>query len=218
MITRMLKCEGKQVNHKKVYRIYKAESLGIRRKSKKKLPAHLRLAMPSADRANTCWSLDFVSDALSGGRGFRILTAIDDCTRENLLLHAGHSLPSAIVTEKLDEVISFRGKPSYIRVDNGPEFRSNSFHQWATQKGITIAYIEPGKPYQNAFIESFNGRLRDEFLNETLFFSERDARKKLSVWQEFYNNIRPHGSLGVPPLSYAEKLQMIEIIQAESQK
>jgi len=174
MITRMLKCEGKQVNHKKVYRIYKAESLGIRRKSKKKLPAHLRLAMPSADRANTCWSLDFVSDALSGGRG--------------------------------------------IRVDNGPEFRSNSFHQWATKKGITIAYIEPGKPYQNAFIESFNGRLRDEFLNETLFFSERDARKKLSVWQEFYNNIRPHGSLGVPPLSYAKKLQMTEIIQAESLK
>ena len=202
MLTRRLKQEGFVVNHKKVWRLYREEGLGMRKKSKKKLPQHLREAMPMMERANQCWSIDLVSDATTDGRMLRFLTGVDDFTRTNLVLYAAYSLPGSKVVECLEMVAEHRGYPEYIRVDNGPEFRSKTFRDWALSCGISIVFIEPGKPYQNAFIESFNGRLRDEFLNQHLFISPRDAQRKANEWQDDYNNRRPHSALGVPPAHY----------------
>jgi len=158
------------------------------------------------DGPNQRWSLDFVSDAFTDGRRFRIFAVADDFTRENLALVADTSLSGLRVTRELNRVISKRGRPGTIVSDNGTEFTSMAILRWAQDTGIDWHYIAPGKPTQNAFIESFNGKLRDECLNETLFSSLSEAREMLEAWQEDYNNHRPHSALGnLTPSEFAEK-------------
>lgn len=216
MLTRKLRMEGFQVNHKKIWRLYREEGLSIRRKHRKKIPAHLRVALPTPELANECWSVDFMSDVTTGGRTLRFLNVIDDCTRENLAASPSYSFPSVKVTKELDRIALFRGYPKHLRVDNGPEFRSKHFHEWAMRRGVTLVFIQPGKPMQNAFIESFNGRMRDEFLNQSLFVSDRDAGRKAEQWRYEYNNSRPHGSLGVPPALYRKNLEKQQLNQGRT--
>src|SRR5215207_7436924 len=155
--------------------------------------------------ADQRWSLDFVSDQLTDGRRFRILAVVDDCTRECLALVADTSLSGLRVARELDRIIEERGKPRMIVSDNGSEFTSNAILQWADRTKVDWHYIAPGKPIQNAFIESFNGRLRDEFLNETLFPSLPHIRATLTAWRADYNLNRPHSGLGwLTPNEYAD--------------
>lgn len=180
------------------------------------MPAHLRIALPTPTAPNEFWAADFMSDVTTDGRALRFLNVIDECTRENLAATAAYSLPAVKVTEELDRVALFRGYPKYLRVDNGPEFRSKHFHEWAIKRGITLVLIQPGKPMQNAFIESFNGRMRDELLNQNLFVSDRDATRKALLWRTEYNNFRPHGSLGLPPALYGENLKKQQLNQEKT--
>ncbi len=210
MIYRKLLQEGWEVNHKRVERLYREERLQMRRKRRRKARSE-RSAMVKARWCNDCWSIDFMSDALVSGRALRFFTAIDDAPREALDLFAACAIPASKVTEKLDAVAIFRGYPVYLRTDGGPEFQSKHFNDWCERHNIIHLTIEPGKPQQNAFIESFNGRVRDEFLNETLFHSERDANEKAARWKREYNFERPHGTLGVPPASRARELRQLKL-------
>lgn len=199
MLHRKLKQQGFTVNHKRIWRLYQEEKLSLRRKRRKKVPMHLRVALPTPTKRNEVWSCDFLSDALTDGRALRFFSALDDASRECLALHADTAIPGAKVCRCLDAVAAEREYPKYIRVDNGPEFRGREFREWAAAHGVTVIFIQPGKPQQNAFIESFNGRCREEFLNETLFFSPCDARRKADAFRREYNEERPHGSLGGTP-------------------
>lgn len=184
------------VNHKRIYRIYTEENLKVRiRKSKKKIVV-TRRPMVVADAPNISWSMDFASDSLCGGRRFRTFNVIDDCTRESLGIEVGFSLPSRRVIQVLEHLVWLNGKPKQITCDNGPEFRASRTQEWAEKKGIKLNFIQPGKPMQNAFIESFNGKFRDECLNESLFFDLPEAKRKIKHWREDYNTERPHSSLG----------------------
>lgn len=207
---RLLRNEGLLVNHKKVLRIYRSERLVLRRKrSGKKYHGTARpLAVPVSP--NERWSMDFVHDATARGQKLRCLTVIDDATREVPALHVDTSLSARKVTAVLDATARARGLPRTIRVDNGPEFRSHFFQRWAAKRRIQIEYIEPGKPTQNAFIESFNGRLRDECLNLHRFNDLAHAATVLSDWKDEYNKLRPHGSLGgIPPSAFARRHQQM---------
>ncbi len=205
----MIEREGHIVNHKKLRRIYREEKLQVRRRGGRKRALGTRKPMVLPDGPNQRWSLDFVSDAFTDGRRFRILTVVDDFTRENLALIADTSLSGLRVTRELDQVITERGMPGTIVSDNGTEFTSMAILKWVQDTGVDWHYIAPGKPTQNAFIESFNGKLRDECLNETLFSSLADATDALKAWQEDYNHHRPHSSLGnLTPVEFAEKRNM----------
>jgi putative transposase len=206
MLYRKLRMKGWVVNHKRVERLYRLAGLQVRRKQRRRRSV-VPITMPQAQWLNDCWSIDFMSDALTNGRALRMLTAIDDASRECLELYPACSIPAEEVTERLDRVGTFRGYPSYIRTDGGPEFQSRHFAHWCERHRITHVTIAPGKPQQNAFIESFNGRVRDEFLNEQLFRSEQDAREKAMRWKHEYNFERPHGVLGVPPVLRAKELR-----------
>ena len=188
--------EGFVVNHKRLFRLYREERLKVRRRGSRKRAIGTRAPMLIPLRPNERWSLDFVSDQFTDGRRFRILTIVDDCTRENLALIADTSLSGTRVARELDRLIVGHGKPRMIVSDNGTEFTSNAILAWADKTHIEWHYIAPGKPTQNAFIESFNGRLRDELLNETLFSSLNHARAMLARWQADYNTNRPHSALG----------------------
>ncbi|QOZ48646.1 IS3 family transposase [Bradyrhizobium sp. CCBAU 53340] len=192
----LLKREGYLINHKKLFRLYREEKLAVRRRGGRKRAIGTRAPMTAPMTANDRWSLDFVSDQLTDGRRFRILTVVDDCTRECLALVADTSLSGARVARELDRLIAERGKPKMVVSDNGTELTSNAILAWADQSRVTWHYIAPGKPTQNAFIESFNGRLRDELLNETLFTTLAQARVALGCWRADYNNERPHSQLG----------------------
>lgn len=205
----MVQRQGWLVNHKKFRRIYREEKLQVRRRGGRKRALGTRRPIVVPDGSNQRWSLDFVSDALTDGRRFRILTVVDDHTRENLTLVADTSLSGLRVTRELDRLIAERGAPNTIVSDNGTEFTSMAVLKWVQETGIDWHYIAPGNPTQNAFIESFNGKLRDECLNETLFSSLVEARDTLEVWQEDYNNQRPHSALGnLTPREFAEKSKM----------
>ena len=205
----MIAREGYMVNHKKLRRIYREERLQVRRRGGRKRALGTRKPMVLPDGPNQRWSLDFVSDTFTDGRRFRVLTIVDDCTRENLALVADTSLSGLRVTRELDRIIAERGMPGTIVSDNGTEFTSMAILKWVQQTGIDWHYIAPGKPTQNAFIESFNGKLRDECLNETLFSSLADAKETLEAWQEDYNRYRPHSALGnLTPTEFAEKMSM----------
>ena len=206
MILRKLRQEGWRVNHKRVERLYRLEGLQIRRKRRRK-HVTTRVPMPVAEAVNDCWSMDFMSDALTSGRALRFLTVLDDAPRECLDLHPDTSIPSAKVTERLDAIATFRGYPRFVRTDGGPEFQSRHFAKWCAKHHVIHFTIQPGKPQQNAFIEAFNGRVRDEFLNENLFESVADAREKAPRWRHEYNVERPHGVLGVPPALRARELR-----------
>jgi putative transposase len=192
----LLKREGYIVNHKKLFRLYREEKLAVRRRGFRKRAIGTRAPMAIPLAPNERWSLDFVSDQLTDGRRFRILAIVDDCTRECLALVADTSLSGFRVARELDRLVFERGRPKMIVSDNGSELTSNAILAWADESRVAWHYIAPGKPMQNAFIESFNGRLRDELLNETLFTSLAQARVVLESWRTDYNGSRPHSQLG----------------------
>lgn len=192
----LLERKGMVMNHKKLYRLYREEGLSVRRRRGRKRARGSRSPMPEALRPNQRWSMDFVSDTFGASRRFRILAVNDDCCRENLSLVADTSISGARVARELDAMVRLYGKPVSIVSDNGTEFTSKAILKWAKDNDVEWHYIDPGKPQQNAFIESFNGSLRDECLNEEIFDSLADARRKLALWRYDYNNVRPHSSLG----------------------
>ncbi len=192
----MLERQGYVMNHKKLYRLYTEEKLGVRRRRGRKRARGSRTPMPEALRPGERWSLDFLSDTFGASRRFRILVVNDDCCRENLCLVADTSISGARVARELDALIRVYGKPISIVSDNGTEFSSCAILKWANDNDVDWHFIDPGKPEQNAFIESFNGSLRDKLLNEEMFDSLEDARRKLALWRYDYNNVRPPSSLG----------------------
>lgn len=200
----LLRREGHAVNKKRVQRLYREEKLTVRRRGGRKRAIGTRWPIETPLRPNQRWSVDFVSDQLTDGRRFRILTVIDNCTRECPALAADTSLSGRRVARELDNLIRQRGRPETIISDNGTEYTSNAILAWADDTGVGWHYIAPGKPQQNGFNESFNGRLRDELLNETLFRSLPHARAVLEAWRRDYNEERPHSKLGwLTPQAFA---------------
>ena len=192
----LLRREGFGVNHKRVYRLYREEGLSVRRRKRKRMVGIARVPTMAPERPNQRWSMDFVSDALASGRRIRVLTVIDDFTRESLAMEVDTSLPGLRVTRVLDRLAIDRGLPELITGDNGPEFAGRILDAWAYAHGVHLHFIDPGKPVQNASIESFNGRLRDECLNEHWFMSLPAARNIVERWRDDYNAVRPHSALG----------------------
>jgi putative transposase len=195
----MLEREGIRMNHKKLRRLYGEEGLQVKRRRGRKRAQGMRAPMPLPHGPNQRWSLDFLSDVFGAGRRFRILAVIDDFTRECLGLVADTSLPGSRVARELDALIARYGKPQTIVSDNGSELTSRAILKWQNDTGVAWHYIAPGKPQQNAFIEAFNGRLRDELLNEEVFESLGAARRMLARWRHDYNHVRPHSALGGHP-------------------
>jgi putative transposase len=201
----LLQREGLTLNHKKLRRIYAEERLQVRRRGGRKRAFGTRAPQTLLQGPDQRWSMDFVHDQLSDGRRFRILAIVDDFTRECLALVADTSLSGLRVGRELNAIIAERGRPAACVSDDGTELTSMAILRWSQQSGVEWHYIEPGKPQQNAFIESFNGRLRDELLNATLFSSLAHAQAVLTEWRRDYNTIRPHSSLGnLPPAYYAK--------------
>ena len=201
-----LRREGFVVNHKRLFRVYREERLMVRKRRGRKRALGTRTPMPVPAQPNELWVLDFVSDQLVCGRRFRILAIYDVCIRRCLATVADFSLSGKRVARELDRLIAVHGKPRAIGSDNGTELTSNAILTWTTDSGVDWHYIDPGKPVQNAFIESFNGRLRDEFLNETTFTSLAQARAVLEEWRRDYNAVRPHSSIGwLTPDAYAAR-------------
>ena len=206
MLWGTLRQEGWAVNHKKVYRLYKEEKLELRRKGKKRFKSELRGQPEFATTSNQLWTMDFVSDALSDGRSFRTLNLVDAFTRQCLAIETDTSLSGERVVRVLEAVMAKRGRPQVIQIDNGPEFRSKALDLWASKNEVKLHFIEPGKPQQNGLIESFNGRFRDECLNQEWFTSLQEARQLIEAWRVGYNTKRPHSSLGyLPPDVWAYK-------------
>lgn len=201
----VLRAEGLVLNHKRTARLYREEGLSLRRKRRKKLPAAVRVPIPSPQAPDERWSMDFIHDQLSSGRRFRCLTLVDDFTRQCLALHVDTSIGGATVVAVLERLALARGLPKTITVDNGPEFTGKALHLWAQRSGVTLHHIQPGKPMQNAFIESFNGTFRDDCLNQHWFRSLAEARLLIEHWRSHdYNLIRPHSSIGrIPPDTFA---------------
>ena len=208
----MLKRQGIVVNLKKLRRLYREERLQVKRRGGRKRALGTRRPSLLPDAPHRRWSLDFVSDAFTDGRRFRILAVVDDFTRECLTLIADTSISGRRVARELDAVIYRRGAPQTCVSDNGTELTSTAILEWSQDRRIDWHYIAPGKPQQNAFIESFNARLRDELLNETLFSSLASAREALQAWKEDYNNARPHSAIGnITPREYADKFRLAEM-------
>jgi putative transposase len=195
-LTVMLRREGFKINHKRVERIYAEEGLQVKKRKKRRQTAALRVVIPAPTRPNKRWSIDFVSDSLSDGRKFRCLTIVDDFSRESPMIFVERSIPGHRVAHVLDGLSGSGGLPETIVCDNGPEFTGASLDWWAHERGVKLAFIRPGKPVENAFIESFNGKFRDECLNENWFVSLQDAKEKIETWRRDYNKNRPHSSLG----------------------
>jgi len=192
----LLRREGHIVNHKRVERIYHEEGLSLRRRKKRRQAAALRVVLPTPEKPNQRWSMDFVSDQLASGKKFRSLTIVDDCSRESPAIEVDISLPGLRVCRVLERLGETTGLPQTIVVDNGPEFSGQDLDAWCFKRGIKLEFIRPGKPTENAYIESFNGKFRDECLNENWFVSLKDAQEKIEAWRRDYNRNRPHSSLG----------------------
>jgi putative transposase len=184
------------VNHKRVYRLYREEGLAMRRRKGKRLRAEGRAPLGLPTRTNQMWTMDFTRDSLASGRKFRTLNLMDGYTREALWMEVDTSLPGPRVVLALERVARERGFPETIQVDNGPEFISRVVDQWAYANGVALHFIDPGKPVQNAFIESFNGKFRDECLSQSWYTSLDDARQIIEAWRIDYNTVRPHSGLG----------------------
>lgn len=195
-LTVMLRREGWPVNAKRIYRLYREEELTVRTAKRKKLAQRARVASPPAKKANECWAMDFVADRLASGFRYRILTLVDLYTRECLALYADRSIGGKKVAAVLRAVVAQRGAPRSITVDNGTEFVSRAMETWSVTTGVQLDFIRPGRPVENAFIESFNGRLRDECLNVEIFDGLRSAGEELERWRADYNGRRPHSALG----------------------
>ena len=192
----LLRREGWKVNHKRVYRIYTEEGLAVRTKKRKKIVSAVRVVRPGATRPNERWSMDFVSDSLHNGLRFRVLTLVDHFTRESPAVEVNSSIPGRRVVEILERLALTTGLPEIITVDNGPEFTGRALDERAHRHGVKLDYIRPGKPFDNAYIGSFNGRLRQECLDENWFTSIEDAKITIESWRIDYNEQRPHSSLG----------------------
>ena len=206
MLGGMLRLEGWSVNHKKVYRLYRDQGLQLRRKGRKRLKSEGRGMPQPATCANEEWALDFVHDSLCDGRSFRTLNMIDAFSRECLAIETDTSLSSQRVVRVLEQQVARRGAPMRLRVDNGPEFRAKPLDVWAKKNNVTLFFIEPGKPMQNGQIESFNGRFRQECLDQEWFTTLREARQTIEEWRISYNTKRPHSSLGyLPPEVWAKR-------------
>lgn len=200
----LLTREGWKVNHKRIQRMYREERLMVRRKRRKRVAALPRKRREPATAANERWSMDFMSDSLATGRCFRTLNVVDDFTRECVAIEVDTSISGERVTRVLDRVIEQRGKPRVLIVDNGPEFTSRALDAWAYRHGIQLDFIRPGKPVENCFVESFNGKFREECLSAHWFTDLGDARRQIELWRQDYNRVRPHSSLGdVPPKEFA---------------
>ena len=203
----LLQREGWKVNRKRVYRLYRLEGLSLRRKRPRRhVTAARRQEREAAVRPNHQWSMDFVSDALFDGRRIRALTLVDNYTREALTIVVDGGIRGEHVVRAVEQVATQRGAPGLIRVDNGPEFVSKVLDRWAYERRVTLDFSRPGKPTDNAFIETFNGRFRDECLNTHWFLSIEDARAKIEAWRQDYNASRPHSALGqLTPQEFATK-------------
>lgn len=203
----LLRREGWQVNHKRVHRLYRLAGLSLRcrRPHRRKAAAH-RLARTPLTAPNQSWSMDFVTDTLFNGQRFRALTVVDNFTRECLAIRSGQSLKATDVLDTLSALVAARGPPARIQADNGPEFVALVVDQWACAHGVTLDYSRPGKPTDNAYVESFNGSLRDECLNTTWFLSLQQAAETLESWRRDYNEFRPHSALADrPPAQFAAR-------------
>ncbi len=196
--------DGLVVNHKRVHRIYRAAGLQVRRRHRKRLTRAERMPLPAPGQRRERWSMDFTVDTLADGRNFRTLNIVDDVTRECVAIEVDRSLPGLRVARVLDRLHAVIGLPRTIVVDNGPEFAGRTLDAWAYARGVTLRFIRPGKPIENAYVESFNGKFRDECLNEHWFVSLADAKATIELWRIDYNTVRPHSSLnGATPQHFA---------------
>jgi len=201
----MLRTEGLVRNHKRTYRIYREEGLQVRTKRRKKLNRP-RVPMPVPNTVNERWSLDFVSDQLANGRRFRVLNVVDDFSRECVLQVVDFSISGQRLARELDRLAEHRALPKTIVCDNGPELTSKALFFWSRRTRVKLHFIQPGKPTQNAFVESFNGKFREYCLNLNWFASLADARSTIDAWRDHYNHVRPHRSLNKkPPAVFARE-------------
>ena len=201
----MLRPEYPGINHKRVYRLYSEANLAVRQRKKAKRPQSQRVPLRAAQSVNEVWSMDFVSDSLVNGRRIKCLTVADDFSHECVNIAVDWGISGLYVTRLLDAAAVFRGYPQAVRTDNGPEFTSRAFMAWAHTHGIRHILIQPGRPMQNGYIESFNGKFRDECLNEQWFETLQQARLAIGTWRQDYNEVRPHSSVGrIPPARFAE--------------
>jgi len=201
----LLRREGVVVNHKRIERLYREDGLAVRRRGRKRVARAGRGRPVPPGRPNEQWALDVLGDALASGRRVRALAVIDAYTREALAIEVDTSLPGERVVRVLERIAAARGVPEQIVLDNGPELTGRALDQWADRHGVRLRFIDPGKPIQNAFCESFNGRFRDECLNEHWFLGLADARRIIEAWRADYNHHRPHSSLGYrSPTAYAQ--------------
>jgi putative transposase len=206
MMTDKIRFQGWLVNHKRVYRVYREEELQLPKRRKKRLRSAQRQPMVEAASVNQRWSMDFMTDTLASGRRFRTFNVLDDYTRECLALDVAVSITGDRVTRVLDRITAERGLPETILMDNGPEFTGRVLDRWASLNGVRLQFIQPGKPNQNAFVESFNDKFRAECLNVNWFGDLWDAKASIDAWRTEYNHERPHSSIGrVPPAAYAAR-------------
>lgn len=197
-----------QINHKRLWRIYRQEGLAVRRKRRKRAAMGRRVVLAPAQEVNERWSMDFVGDSLADGRTFRTLNIVDDFSREAPAIVVDQSIPGERVVRELDALGAERGLPKMIVIDNGPEFAGKALDAWAYRNGVKLHFIRPGKPVENAYVESFNGKFRDECLNEHWFTSVPHARDVIEAWRQDYNEVRPHSSLGnLAPVEFARRAQ-----------
>jgi putative transposase len=206
----MLRREGFIINHKRTERIYRQEGLILRIRRRKKMSSLLRTEMPKPNYPNHIWSMDFMRDSLANGRSIKVLSVVDEYTRKCFRIEVDTSINGVRVARVLTEIAQVEGLPEIIVIDNGPEFIGNALDAWAYQRGVKLTFIRPGKPVENSYIESFNGRFRDECLNENWFLTLEHARGIIEKWRIDYNNERPHSSLGY--------LTPEEFIRQESEK
>lgn len=219
MIYLKLRQAGHVVNYKRVERLYGLEKLHIRRRRRKKIPIADRQPLGRPTRANEVWSIDFVFDRIASGRTLKCLVVVDDATHEIVAVAPEHTIGGDHLTRIFDEICSTRGKPKIIRSDNGKEFTGRAMLTWAHRNGITLKLIEPGKPNQNAYVESLNSRLRDECLNEHWFTSLAHARAVIAAWCSEFNDERPKKSLaGLTPSQYAKQLAKAAVTMPENSK
>ena len=219
MIHLKLRQAGEAVNYKRVERLYRLEQLHIRRRRRKKIPIADRQPLVRPGQANEIWSMDFVFDRVASGRAIKSLVIVDDATHEAVAVVPEHTIGGNHLIRILDGVCSRRGKPQMIRTDNGPEFTGKAMLTWAHRNGIALRLIDPGKPNQNAYVESFNGRLRDECLNDTWFTTLAHARAVIEAWRCEYNDERPKKSLGgLTPAQYAKQLTIKAVTMPDDSK
>ena len=206
MLHSRLTLEGWAINVKRTYRIYREEGLMVRKRRRKKLPVMERQPLLRPSAPNEVWSMDFLFDELADGRRVKTLTVVDDCSKESVQIVADTSIPALYVTRVLDQVKVERGLPKVIRTDNGPEFAGRTMQAWAARNAIELRFIQPGKPVQNAYVESFNSRFRDECLSQHWFASLSHMRSVIDAWRDDYNHCRPHSALNyLPPAIYAAR-------------